>query len=264
MPNCITSGNLVLQLYPDFGDISNLKLNLPKTVLIALWPCILKQMRSTLLRDTFPEWSSAKLDTWSRYLGFAVGLGRESHFWDKAIDKYVERSDLWSGFSLGLHVAAQIYNCFVITVFSFFWQLEHPPASVVDAEGKALRKFTPGPGERRIVTDLFCLQQHFGQTRSFHSICHSSFAAKLRVFMLEDLEINEKVSALAEARCKAYRFDLVVLWRTWYDSSYVSVLHQSAQRAASLGMDINRTWFKLLRGHQLPVVFDVYRRAKST
>ena len=110
MPNCITSGNLVLQLYPDFGNISNLKLNLPKTVLIALWPCILKQMRSTLLRDTFPEWCSAKLDTWGRYLGFAVGPGRESHSWDKAIDKYVERSDLWSGFSLGLHVAAQIYN----------------------------------------------------------------------------------------------------------------------------------------------------------
>ena len=82
--------------------------------------------------------------------------------------------------------------------------------------------------------------------------------------MLEDLEIVEKVSALADARCNAYRFDLVVQWRTWYDSSYVSVLHQSAQRAASLGMDINRTWFKLLRGHQLPIGFDVYRRANST
>ena len=149
---------------------------------------------------------------------------------------------MWTSFSLGLHMSARIYNCFVITVFSFLWQLEHSLASVFDAEDKTLRKFSPGPGEWRVVTDLFCLQQHYGQTLSFHSIRHSSFASKLRVFMLEDFEVSAKMCALTDARRNAYRFDLVAQWRTWYDSTYVNVWHESAQRASSLGIDINKTW----------------------
>ena len=63
-PNFITSGNLVLKLYREFGDISNLKLNLPKTVLIPLWPCSLKQMRSTLLRVCVTPFPSGVLRSW--------------------------------------------------------------------------------------------------------------------------------------------------------------------------------------------------------
>ena len=44
----------------------------------------------------------------------------------------------------------------------------------------------------------------------------------------------------------------------------MNVLHESAQRASSLGMDINRTWAKLLRGQSLPITFKVYKKAKST
>jgi hypothetical protein len=72
-PNFIRDGGLILALYKEFAEVSNLKLNLPKTVLIPLWPCSLQQMKATLLRDVFPDWCNAKLSMCSLYLGFAVG-----------------------------------------------------------------------------------------------------------------------------------------------------------------------------------------------
>ena len=83
-----------------------------------------------------------------------MGLGRESHSCNNALQKYLHRSELWSGIPLGMHLSARVYNCFVITVFSFLWQLESPPAFVLEAEEKVLRKFTPGPGEWRVAADF--------------------------------------------------------------------------------------------------------------
>ena len=49
-----------------------------------------------------------------------------------------------------------------------------------------------------------------------------------------------------------------------HTSRYVHVPDESAHRASSLGIDVQRTWFKLLRGQERPITFDVYRKAKST
>ena len=44
----------------------------------------------------------------------------------------------------------------------------------------------------------------------------------------------------------------------------MSVLHESAQFAFSLGIDMNKTWNDRLRGRDRPITLDVYRKAKST
>ena len=72
---------------------------------------------------------------------------------------------------------------------------------------------------------------------------------------MEDVEIGSNAAALNLAKSNAYRFDLPAIWRTWYASSYVHVLHESAHRASSLGIDVQRTWFKLLRGQERPITF---------
>ena len=56
-PNFMRDGGKILSLYRAFGEVSNLRLNLPKTVLIPLWPCSLQQMKAALLRDTFLDGS---------------------------------------------------------------------------------------------------------------------------------------------------------------------------------------------------------------
>ena len=95
-PNFIQDGSIILRIYEEFAQVSNLKLNLPKTVLIPLWPCTPSQVKATLIRDSFPEWARTEVALWSIYLRFAAGPGRANHSWDKAIPKYKARVGMWS------------------------------------------------------------------------------------------------------------------------------------------------------------------------
>ena len=116
-----------------------------------------------------PEWCAAEVASWSRYLGFAVGPGRGTHSWDKALPKFLSRVGMWSSQKLGMHYTAKVYNTFAFSTLAFLWQLEDVPADVLEAEQTALRKLTPGPGMWRLPTDLFYLKEFFGQTLSFKS-----------------------------------------------------------------------------------------------
>ena len=102
-------------IHREFAQISNLRLNLPKTVLIPLWPHQPEQLKKTLLRDDMPEWCAAEVASWSRYLGFAVGLGRGTHSWDKALPKFRSRVGMWSSQKLGMHYTAKVYNTFAFS-----------------------------------------------------------------------------------------------------------------------------------------------------
>ena len=85
-PNFTRDGGKILALYKAFGEVSNLKLNLPKTFLIPLWPCSLEQMKATMLQERFPELCQTELNTWSLYLGFAIGPGRSTHSWQALVE----------------------------------------------------------------------------------------------------------------------------------------------------------------------------------
>ena len=80
------------------------------------------------------------------------------------------RATLWGSQPVGLFYSATAYNTFAISVLSYVAQLENPPEQVLELEEKALRKVAPGPGKWTIPSDLWYLQEHFGQTRSFKSV----------------------------------------------------------------------------------------------
>ena len=45
----------ILHVYSDFALVSNLRLNLDKTVLIPLWPCVPDQVKRTLINSDCPQ-----------------------------------------------------------------------------------------------------------------------------------------------------------------------------------------------------------------
>ena len=113
-----------------------LKLNLPKTVLVPLWPFEASQVRRTLITSDHPEWASCDVKSWSKYLGFAFGLGKANHSWDSVLKKFCELANLWDASHLGLHFTARAYNTFVFSVLSFLWQLEEAPEEVLKLKNK--------------------------------------------------------------------------------------------------------------------------------
>ena len=106
--NFLRDGGGIMRVYKEFGQVSNLKLNLPKTVLIPLWPTTAERLTNSVLRDMFPEWCAAEVCTWSLYLGFAQGPGRKDHSWDKPLTKYKARVGIWSSNTLGMHYTAKV------------------------------------------------------------------------------------------------------------------------------------------------------------
>ena len=244
-PNFTRDGGKILALYKAFGEVSNLRLNLPKTVLIPLWPCCLEQMKATWLQERFPEWCQTELNTWSLYLGFAVGPGRSTHSWDKALVKYKARANLWKDHRLGLHYAAHCYNSLVLPTLSFIWQLEDVPEQAFHEETAVLCSLTRGPSQWRLPSDLYHLHAHFGQTRSFNSLRHVALAAKLRVLILGDLQVEQRAGALRTAQSATNFLERFVQWNSWYNSSYLFVLQRSDAAAKSMGINADVVYSEL-------------------
>ena len=118
----------ILQIYKEFGKMSNLQLNLSKTVVIPLWPCSLASVRD-IIKNDMPQWSAAELATDSKYVGFQVGPSRVGKEWDAALAKYSSRACAWSKLQLGLQYSARAYNVFVCTVLVFMAGVRTPIGS---------------------------------------------------------------------------------------------------------------------------------------
>jgi hypothetical protein len=166
--------------FREFGQISGLQLNLPKTWIIPLWHGDLGAITQRIARDA-PDWSQVQVVTKGRYLGFMTGPGKGDLSWDEASVKYEGRVTVWAHQQLGLHGAALTYNVFALSVLTFLAQLENPPEKVMDAELKMLRSAAPGPGVWCLPADLWYMRELYGQTRSFGSIAQIAKAAQVRV-----------------------------------------------------------------------------------
>jgi hypothetical protein len=183
----------IYDTFQKFGGISGLRLNLPKTILVPLWPTHLGGVRR-MLADEFPAWAKVKVDFSARYLGFLIGPESAGKIWDQAMIKYNARCLAWRHLRLGLQYDARVYRTFCISVLGFLWQLARVPPEVLDAEAGALRKFAPGPGNWATPLDLFCLQSSFGFTFAFQSVETSAIAAKLRVAQYENLDLSSRTA----------------------------------------------------------------------
>ena len=94
-------GKGIFNLFSEFGAISGLHLNLPKTVLIPLWESLPADIKAEVA-NKWPEMQALEVSDWSRYLGFAIGPGRGTHSWSKSCAKVTDRAKTWCWSDLGL------------------------------------------------------------------------------------------------------------------------------------------------------------------
>ena len=174
-------------MFDEFGKISGLVLNIPKTVIIPLWPSSPSSVKN-MLRDMFAPWKDVQVTYAAKYLGFMVGPQAGPKQWSGAINKFRSRCQAWRQLHLGLQYDARIYRVFCFSVLSFIWQLQGVDKSVLDAENEALRIFAPGPGNWATTEDLFQLSNWFGFPYAFPSSQLTSLAAKLRVIECEPID----------------------------------------------------------------------------
>ena len=215
-------------IFNSFGDISGLKLNLPKCVVIPLWD----GASSDQIAQWEPAWDSMCVASWGRYLGLAIGPGKLEHSWDNALPKYVQRAHDWSAHHLGLQFSAAVYNTYVATVLSYIWQLERFPAQFSDFEAKAFRKLASGPGNWIQPSDLFYAKEVYGQARSFVDARTAALAARIRVYTWEasangGLRAKQRAADLETTLRTTDFWYRKACWRHWYENAIARTLTSS-------------------------------------
>ena len=166
-----TKQQILMSIFLEFGSISNLRLNMPKTVLIPLWEAPKDRIKKWL-SEGYPDWANVEIDWAARYLGFFIGPGKGARSWEKAQKEFTTRIRTWSSLHLGMHMNSRVYRAFCCSVLAFVWQLEAIPAEIYEEEKQAIRKMAPGPGNWIRHDILLCWGLHRCLTRlEFVSAC---------------------------------------------------------------------------------------------
>ena len=219
----------IYHIFEEFASISCLRLNLPKTILVPLWPSTPTSV-SRMLHDTHPEWNNVEVSYASRYLGFIIGPEACSRNWSKATEKFNSRCQVWRQLHLGLQYDARIYRTFCFSVLGFILQLVAPPEATIQAERAALRKFVPGPGNWATPQDLYSLSIWFGFPYCFPNLEITAIAAKLRVPQYDAIEHDNRLSELKfDTVCGSHRHDC---WTEWYSNNFTMQLERARSQAA--------------------------------
>ena len=130
VPEFAKSAPSIMSIYQDFGKISNLQLNVKKTILVPLWESSQSSVRRWL-QDDLPAWSGVGIEWSARCLGFDIGPCQNRKAWSRARSEFRKRVEAWSSLKLGMHLNSQVYRSFCLSVYSFLWQLEDPPEDVL-------------------------------------------------------------------------------------------------------------------------------------
>ena len=134
-----------LELVAEFATISNLHLNVDKTVCIPLWPSSAEEAKS-FIYSHISQWDQLIVAQKGTYLGFVLGPGKATSSWDKPVAKYLERVKRWSQLGGGMQYGALTYNVFALSTLLFVGQLESIPQAVLDHECLNVCRMFPGPG----------------------------------------------------------------------------------------------------------------------
>ena len=92
---------------------------------LPLYDTPLKEQLHTL-RECIPDWADMEVTRKGKFLGFIVGPYREEDSWIEPMRKYLDRTIMWAGRGLGLHLGVMAYNTFAVSVLGFVAQLEPP------------------------------------------------------------------------------------------------------------------------------------------
>jgi len=246
-------GSGILNVYKEFGKFSGLQVNVSKTVVIPLWVGSLQSISRCLIADSMPEWGSVKVSYSAQYLGFSVGPARNSNLWTGALKKYYTRVDMWRSTNIGLYLTARTYNAFSFPVLTYLGQLAHLDANVYDAEGKSLRKLTPGPGGWCIDKDLWNLDCAYSFPIAFKSLQIVCWASKLRTAFMESVSSDRpwnvalKTSELWRVLLDSDRSSERREWHAWYMSSFTLQLNAATEAAAHIGINPSSVYDSIVR-----------------
>ena len=236
--------NKIEFIFSTFARMSNLKLNIPKTVLIPLW-CDNGNLAATAatfqerVYATLPWWTGVAVKFSARYLGFLVGPTSHSGGYTDAIRKFNERIDGWSSLHLGLMWDCRVYKVFVFSVLSFLPQLTNIPVEAYQAEARALKRFAAGPNNWCSPEDLFQLKE-FGFNFNFPSLANLNIACKLRIFEFEQAGFDF-IKSHSEIRSLRFSVEadlpLVHIFDDWYNNNMAKVVLEACASARKRGID---------------------------
>ena len=107
----------VMKAFSSFGNMSNLRLNLDKTVVVPLgtFGCI--EEARLFLAHSCVHLSRCVFDSAAKYLGVWMGPDSQSRNWMEQNIKVQARCRQWKNAATGLHYGCRIYRTFVFSIW---------------------------------------------------------------------------------------------------------------------------------------------------
>ena len=261
------------RVFHEFEQISNLALNIAKTVCIPLWTKGLGEVR-VRTPQLIPRWANVGVDVKGTYLGFVVGPGKGTGSWDKPLKKFRDRVARWSRIGGGMQLAALAYNVFALSTLLYIAQLEPVPEFVIQEERRLVLAMFPGPGTWITPEDLWCLKDGFGFAKCPQSLTFVARAAKFRVSTLGchfDCKfvsshrlrrlghdnIFSRSHALRNVTMQSDYLDRVSMWNGWYRHNYCKVLVDNIQWLKSKGITTSSIYPKIIPNEAIWSAEDV-------
>ena len=257
-------------LFRDLERVSNLALNISKTVCIPLW-CDTPEATRHTVTGACPAWGDMEVTDTGRYLGFYVRPGRKDKAWTAAGDKMLARATTWEWPKVGMFYSTMAYNIYIASLACYVAQLDTPPPSFRAVEERALRKAAVGPYRWAMPEDLFRFQDVWGQASNFKDLHKTALAAKVRVATFEN---NAHGGLRVEARARRLR-DLLsnaafgpyrnrrAIWQDWYNRNPLLVLNQAVRITTAMDCSSSRTMTLIAGAAQRPWTQLVLRRIRN-
>ena len=247
-------GPILEATFQEFSGISNLCLNVDKTLCIPLWPSGISDIRSSIASH-IPAWEKLDISDKGTYLGFVIGPGKGDESWIKPLAKYSDRVARWANVGGGLQLATLAYNVFALSTLMYVGQLERVPSFVLEREKKLVLKMYPGPGTWLIPEDALFLKETFGLTKSAQPLSMVVRAAQLRVATLGCHfgqtcvtthsimnpaydNIFERWRSLQLCIRESEHFNRYCTWSNWFNNSCCKTLVDNARWCQSKGITV--------------------------
>ena len=161
-----------------FGQVSNVRLKLKKTIIVPLWRCSIAAARA-LIVGIVPAWGAIRIEYGAKYLGIWMGPSSAEHMWRGALDKYITRVELARATGAGLFNSIMEYNIMCITTLSYVSQFSVAGADVLAVESRMLQKLVGSPRFTFSKEALWSLDA-LGMGKAFQSIRVLNLAAMTR------------------------------------------------------------------------------------
>ena len=94
--NLWTDTPILAKIFADFGNMSNLLLNLNNTVVIRFFPHPDLATVQNKLTHTTPHWNAVQISYSARYLGFTLGPEADDKSWQEPTPKFLRRAQAWT------------------------------------------------------------------------------------------------------------------------------------------------------------------------